>query len=388
MVGYFAKNLEVSFTTKKGKTETLNYGHQHVVDDLSITWGRSSLFESPAKRTATISVKYETAWNNTKFWKPLLRGQVIIKQNKRPLFIGFIDTVTPVRFNSSQWIMHITAVEAFGWRQELSGTMKTRAAWPGLLKASIKLQSKAVQPTLRDEQNREVEFNPPPQLKEITYADAWGAVVAARPLSRPVWSPDYSTVSSSIYRPISRDPDIDLPGNAVSGEMPLFDAMHQPQSVRFSTDGSVYGATSNKSNIWETFNAFGSAPLTNWEHSHLFEIKPLYSVTSWPQNMIRDSVRLLQLQEHAPRVITLTDETADNVIENLSGFETFSYLGLFDTTENKLSFTIKENNNTISDPVRQLFGETFAYSAIGGRLHVKNGVTRHHLTCIIVGRKT
>lgn len=380
MVSLTVKDLTIEIAVNHDRKTTLKYTHNLVVDDVTINWGRQSLFAAPRKRSATITVRFDQSWGRS-YWEPLLRARLIIKRGSDSLFVGFIDTIAPRLINqkSNRWLLALTAVEAHGWRENLAGKMTTRAAWPGLLESSIKLQSKAVKPYVVERLNQEVRFNPPPTATQITYLDAWGAIVATRPLTFPIWNADYSVVQPSIYQK-SFERSILLPGNMVSAKMPIIDAAHQPQTVKFSTDGSIYGAKSSSS-PWATFRAFGSRAVDGRDYSHIIEVPTLYSVQSWPDSFLRNATQLLQAQQHAPREITISDEKEDQIKKPL---EKLAFKRLFNPIEDGISFAIDDGRDN-SDPVRRLYGTRFLYSPIGGRLHVTRKITRHHMTCIITG---
>lgn len=195
----------VSRLTPQLKIEIDSYAHKltlddfsHVGDNVTIRWGRSSLFESPQNRSCTVTVLSE---NDDSSPKRFLFAMLRVRLGNEVLFDGHIDRITlgqRIVDGKRQSVLAISAVEAITFHPDM---LAHRIFWPpNNVYLWQSFQSHGDNPEEREivglDFNNPPEFHPDEARKWSLY-EAFSCAAMPYPLSFANWLPGFKKVQTT-----------------------------------------------------------------------------------------------------------------------------------------------------------------------------------------------
>lgn len=355
MVSRLARTARVEIA---GKTFT----PAKIEEGLKITWGRRSIWEPPAKRSAAMRLVLSQAEaTEAKGWL----GRVIsVYSNSVMIFTGTVDSLIFPNDLVAGQLVELHAVEVVGWNTDLKRTISTSATMIMLLKGTLVAQGIQTNLQINDPLPDRTFLRPPATAEEIDALTAYGALVSSRPLAQPIWNANYTTLSPSIYRRDHTWKDVVIPAEMVSGSDWEISADHLPRWVEWWSGGD-----------WGEKQLMSKGPLTSPGAGTIITEKPV-AVRSYDDGDMTRARELLNAQQSNPRTFTLSDQLAELRPQ---------YADLFKTTEQHVRFSINNGPIGSTTPAAQLdLAAAAKYAAIGGTLTIRPAGSHHEITCIYV----
>lgn len=338
-----------------------------ILSGLTITWGRSSLFDPPQKRTLSMRILLENSdFQDQARW--ILGKSVSVEISGEIAFVGYIDNVRVVgspATGQDQWLLAVQAVEATGWNEHLSRTFTTRIVNTFLLRKSLESQApKSIPkligaPTNTMADSERYEFD---EASKLEVKKGWELLIMSGvPGVFGNWSPDYRTLSRTIDTlEMDWDKMAVVPANAVVMDSPHWEARDFPGSIKF-TSGGLNSKVREHKTITRGGTRTGNEIVMNFP-------AVLSNERDFSDRVLDDLVALISAQATSPRNF----EFMDTAIKS----DSFRKV-IFTTTE-------KPNRIAIQDGWydKSTLGVDPYYYVIGGTLTIKPNMSTHSTTCI------
>lgn len=354
MVDSFAQSITLDI---RGGGYT--FSPKDIIDGMKLSWGRSSIFDEPSKRSlsASLLVDYAMAQALTAGGRHVLGERIKFLQGSTVLFRGSVDTIEAEPAPGGKVRLNLHSVEATTWNFELNKTFTTRAATASLLTASLKIQTGLPDVTIGDPVDGKTKFKQPENQVEVTVLQAYNALVSARPLARPIWKPDLSEVWPSFYNMQGIWYDSTFSADKVAADTWEMNEAEQPLWVEMHT-GGLFGESSQTAKFPVSGPGAGTRKVENE-----------WGVQAYNDWEIEGVKTILAAQSTAPRKFTVAARDVPN-----------SWMMPWETSRRfKFDPTTLTGNDFYQ---RWEKDQAKRYVPIGGTIVVKHGLSTHEMTCV------
>lgn len=327
---------------------------------IQITWGRRSLFAAPQKRSCTIDclIPISEVAAGGRYWPG---SPIEVIHDGDDIFAGHVTDFIPIRYNSTHHRVKIQCVETYGRSTLLGIKVTTNARNARFLELTMRGQTGYTPPIMPEKVPENMAFDRSGvDAQEITLYDGFGALAAARPLSFPIWEPDYKTVRPSIYQPVRRAL-YSVEAHEVIAGLPTYSLAEQPAQLVL-TSGGVFGRKNQRFSGQTSLGGKGFSPAA--------EVNCPFAVetNAWTSAQTQAALRLVNLQVTAPMQFTFSDSHLGGRFNNL--------FPMFFTYENPQT-AWRARGYTLPD-----LGREPIFVNIGGTLTITRRDTRHQVTAI------
>lgn len=297
MVSLLARFIEVSIRKGSALHALINIPINKIGNKLTIRWGRQSIWEPPARRTATVVIVMEPqrAYNAADHW---LGSDIEVTGMHGIYLIGSITGFTVVPMQNGRSAVIFQVQETIYLRGFTSKTITTNAQNMKLLRGSLEIQKGRFNITPVDPVADDVRFQRDGTVaEEVPVIDVWEAVVNTRYVAQAAWTPDQKQVSPTCYR-LARASDtrIKVPASQIKIEPIEFAIDETPPSVIFTTGGGF----GEKRDVAQQSIGMGYGSGVTRETNIPFAVRDGHQG--------RDTaLALLKAQKSSPRIFTIYD---------------------------------------------------------------------------------
>lgn len=213
--------------------------------DVSIKWGRSSLFEAPQRRTLQATILLNNSNLNLETINELLGASLEAELFGGTIFIGVLTDATPRRL-SREIALYISAQEVYSpGRKPLELVFETNVQSSFMLKNTIIWHSQNHGQNYDNNHGVTFEDPAPDGLRIIrgkpqktTLRDAIESLVTHKPLAQPAWSPDFKAIRSTISKITHIGAErIALNADQISARHPGYHLDQYPAHITYEVGG-------------------------------------------------------------------------------------------------------------------------------------------------------
>lgn len=296
MTSLLARFVTVSIRKNNAFHSLVNVPISEIGNRLTIRWGRSSIWEEPQRRTATVTLimNPRRAYAAADHW---LGGDIEVSGLHGIYILGSITSFSVNSMNGDVAAVVFSVQETVYMKEFANKTFSTNANTMKLLLTSLQIQRGRFNISTKDGLPETFQFDRSgANYQEVKVIDAWKATVNSRPLAQAAFSPDQTTISPTCYRLANRDDTrIDIPSSQVRAAPIQFSIDETPTSVIFTT-GGTFGEERDIAQQ-TTGRGYGDAPRVD---NSPFRVKNIHFG-------IDDALALLRAQRSSPREFTIID---------------------------------------------------------------------------------
>ena len=301
MSSLLARFITVSIRKGNATHSIVNAPINEIGNRLTIRWGRSSIWEEPQRRTATITLIMapRKAYAAADYW---LGGDIEVTGMHGTYILGSITSFTVNPMLNGRAAVVFSVQETIYMRGFADKTFTTNASNMKLMLSSLQIQRGRFNLSASGGLPDDFQFDRANStFEEVKVIDAWKATVNSRPLAQAAFSPDQRRISPTCYRLAnSSDTRINIPSSQVHGGNLNFSLDETPTSVIFTT-GGTFGEERMIAQQ-TTGRGYGDAPRTD---NSPFRVKNIHFG-------VNDALDLLRAQKSAPREFTIIDTATVN----------------------------------------------------------------------------